>query len=80
MIKFGVARINYMSTEMRTQCTCPDFLARETFDLWNTNLYRRYPFTSVNNITPGFYDAGGAQTPSLLPTDDDPVYARTFCF
>ena len=71
---------NYLSTEMRSQCTCPDFLGREPYDLWNSNLYRRYPFTQVNNITPGFFDAGSQQRGGVLPTDDDPGYVRTFGF
>ena len=70
----------YLTTEMRSQCTCPDFLARESFNLYQASLRRRYPFTRVQNLDPGFYDAGPNATVRRVPSSDDPGSARTFGF
>ena len=73
---------DFLATEMRAQCTCPDFLAREGVNLWDESIYRRYPFTRVQNLDPGFYDAG-VDAPAgerRVPANDDPGFARTFGF
>ena len=70
----------YLTTEMRAQCTCPDFLNREGFNLWETDLKQRYPYTRVQNKDPGFYDAGPDQPERLLKSSDDPGYTRSFGF
>ena len=70
----------FLTTEMRSQCTCPDFLSRESFNLYKLSLRNRYPYTRVQNLDPGFYDAGPDETTRLLETQDSPGYARTFGF
>jgi hypothetical protein len=70
----------YLTTEMRAQCTCPDFLGREGFDLYQASIRRKYPYTRVQNMAPGFYDAGTDQTTRLVNSPDDPGFARTFGF
>ncbi len=70
----------YLTTEMRAQCTCPDFLNRENLNLWDVSLRQRYPYTRVQNMDPGFYDAGPNQAQRLNNSSDDPGYARAFGF
>lgn len=70
----------YLTTEMRAQCTCPDFLNREGYNLWNVNLKNRYPTTSIWNVTPGTYDAGPDQATRILNTQDDLGSVRAFGF
>lgn len=71
---------DFLSTEMRAQCTCPDFLGREGFDLYKESLNRRYPYTGVFNLAPGQYDAGPEQAPRISNSIDNPGYARDFGF
>lgn len=70
----------YLTTEMRAQCTCPDFLNRENVNLWEVSLRQRYPYTKTQNMDPGFYDAGPNQSSRRLNSPDDPGYARSFGF
>lgn len=70
----------YFATEMRAQCTCPDFLNREGYNLWNSNLKNRYPTSSIWNVDPATYDAGPDASVRPLPSPDDPGYTRTFGF
>lgn len=70
----------FLTTEMRTQCSCPDFLGRENFDLYSASLKMRYPFTRVQNMAPGTYDAGTEQTPRISDSIDNPGYSRSFGF
>jgi hypothetical protein len=70
----------YFSTEMRFQCTCQDFLAREGFNLYDASLRRKYPYTKTQNLDPGTYLAGNMQTPRVSDSADDPGYVRTFGF
>lgn len=70
----------YLTTEMRSQCTCADFLARENFDLYAASIRRKYPRTRPQNFDPGFYDAGPDQTPRISQSSDNPGFARTFGF
>lgn len=70
----------YLTTEMRAQCTCPDFLNRENLNLWDVSLRQRYPYTRVQNMDPGFYDAGPNQAQRRNNSSDDPGYARAFGF
>jgi hypothetical protein len=70
----------YLTTEMRSQCTCPDYLAREGFNLYEASLRRKYPYTGVLNTDPGFYDAGPDSSVRRVPSSDDPGFARTFGF
>lgn len=70
----------YLTTEMRAQCTCPDFLNRESFNLWDATLRKKYPYTRTQNMDPGFYDSGPTQSPRLVSAPDDPGYTRSFGF
>lgn len=70
----------YLTTEMRANCTCPDFLNRESYNLWDASLRMRYPYTRVQNMDPGFYDAGPNAPTRLVNTPDDPGFARSFGF
>jgi len=70
----------FLTTEMRSQCTCPDFLGREGFDLYQASIRRKYPYTGVFNLVPGEYDAGPDQTPRVSNSIDNPGYARDFGF
>jgi len=70
----------FLTTEMRSQCSCPDFLGRESFDLYQKSLKMRYPYTGVFNTAPGFYDAGPEQSPRVVSAQDNPGYARSFGF
>lgn len=70
----------YLTTEMRSQCTCPDFLARENFNLYDAAARRKYPYTRPQNLDPGFYDAGPDGTTRQVPSMDNPGFARTFGF
>jgi hypothetical protein len=69
------------TTELKAQCTCPDFLNRETVNLYETSLKQRYPYTGVLNMKPGFYDAGSqAQDGRVVNAIDDPGWGRGFGF
>ena len=70
----------YLATEMRSQCTCPDFLAREGFNLYDATIRRKYPFTRVQNLDPGFYDAGPDLSDRLIASSDAPGFTRSFGF
>lgn len=70
----------FLTTEMRAQCTCPDFLGREGFNLYDHSLRMRYPYTSTQNLSPGSYDAGPDQTPRIVDAIDNPGFARSFGF
>lgn len=72
---------DYFTTELKTQCTCPDFLNRETVNLYEISLKQRYPYTGVFNMKPGFYDAGSQATSDrVVPSIDDPGWSRSFGF
>jgi hypothetical protein len=70
----------FLTTEIRVQCSCQDFLNREVFNLYNTSLKQRYPFTGVQNIDPGSYDAGSSAATRISPSSDYPGASRTFGF
>jgi hypothetical protein len=71
----------YFTTELKTQCTCPDFLNRETVNLYEISLKQRYPYTGTLNMKPGFYDAGSqAQNGRVVNSIDDPGWGRSFGF
>jgi len=69
----------YLTTEMRAQCTCPDFLGRENFNLYDMSLRMRYPYTRPQNLDPGFYDTGKTGDREVN-TIDYPGSARAFGF
>jgi len=72
---------DYFTTEMRFGCNCPDYLAREDFNLYEYSLKRRYPYTLPQDLKPGLYDAGvdfdGNRT---SPSRDYPGFSRDFGF
>lgn len=72
----------YLATEMRYGCSCPDYLARQNFNLYSETLKGKYPITNYLNVTPGTYDTGtypdGQNPPRLLQSKDDPGYVRDF--
>lgn len=70
----------FLTTEVRVQCSCQDFLSRESFNFYNLSLKQRYPYTNVLNIDPGFFDAGSDAPARVNPSMDYPGYARTFGF
>ena len=48
----------FLSTAMRFGCNCPDYLAREDFNLYKYAQKKTYPYTGVQDLKPGTYDAG----------------------
>ena len=72
---------DYLTTELKTQCTCPDFLGRDTVNLYETSLKQRYPYTGVFNIKPGFFDAGSQSLEGrVIDSADNPGWSRSFGF
>jgi len=71
----------YFTTEMRFGCNCPDYLSREDFNLYKYNLKRRYPYTPVEYLKPGLYDAGEDYLASRESNSRDfPGFTRDFGF
>ena len=72
---------DYFTTEMRFSCNCPDFLAREDFNLYEYSLKRRYPYTLPQDLKPGNYDAGSDYfSDRVSPSRDMPGFTRDFGF
>ena len=72
---------DYFTTEMRFGCNCPDYLAREDFNLYKYNLKRKYPYTLPQNMKPGIYDAGtNYEADRTSPSRDFPGFSRDFGF
>jgi len=44
----------YLTTEIRYQCTCQDYLKRETYDFYKESAKRKFPNTSAGKVRPGF--------------------------
>jgi hypothetical protein len=70
----------FLTTEIRVQCSCQDFLNREGFNFYNLSVKQRYPYTSILNVDPGFFDGGPSASGRVSPSSDYPGYARTFGF
>jgi len=70
----------FLTTEIRVQCSCQDFLNREGFNFYNLSLKQRYPYTKVLNIDPGYFDAGPNAPTRQASSADYPGYVRTFGF
>jgi len=63
---FEVGR--YLTTEIRYQCTCQDYLKRETFNFYKEQQRRKFPNTKAGSVRPGFnLDRNG----NLIETRDD---------
>jgi hypothetical protein len=43
----------FLTTEMRYQCTCQDFMRREGYNLYNTLQDSRFPVTPITSTKPG---------------------------
>jgi len=48
---FAVGR--FLTTDLRWQCTCQDFLRRDNYDLYNDSTSKRFPVTSITSTKPG---------------------------
>ena len=48
---FTVGR--FLTTEIRYQCTCPDFMKRTGFNLYSESQKRRFPITEIGSVKPG---------------------------
>ncbi len=48
---FTVGR--FLSTEIRYQCSCSDYLRRERFNLYKEATRRQFPSTTITNVKPG---------------------------
>ena len=48
---FEVGR--YLTTEIRYQCTCPDFMRRENYNLYQESQKRKFPNTPIDIVRPG---------------------------
>lgn len=63
---FTVGR--YLTTEIRYQCTCQDYLKRETFNFYKEQERRKFPNTLASSVRPGYrFDRNG----NLVETRDD---------
>lgn len=63
---FEVGR--YLTTEIRYQCTCPDFMRRENYNLYKDTSKQRFPRTPAGIVKPGQrLDRDG----NLINTRDD---------
>jgi hypothetical protein len=44
----------YLTTEIRYQCTCQDYLKRETYNFYEEKRKRDFPNTAARSVRPGF--------------------------
>lgn len=72
----------YLSSAMRFGCNCPDYLGREEFNLYKYSQKKTYPYTGVQDLKPGIYDAGTETYDGERPaqTRDLPGFTRDFGF
>ena len=70
----------YLTTEMRYACSCPDYLSRRNFNLYEYGTKDFYPYTKPINMRPGNYDAGDMGGTRFVDASDDPGYVRDFGF
>jgi len=43
----------FLTTEMRYQCTCQDYMRREGYNLYNEDTKARFPVTPITSVKPG---------------------------
>jgi hypothetical protein len=43
----------FLTTEMRYQCTCQDYIRREGYNLYDNNIKSRFPVTPITSVKPG---------------------------
>ncbi len=72
----------FLSSAMRFGCNCPDYLAREDFNLYKYAQKKTYPYTGTQDLKPGTYDAGTETFSGERPTNtrDLPGFVRDFGF
>jgi hypothetical protein len=71
----------FLCTTFKAQCTCPDFVGRETVNLYDFSLKRRYPYTPPIDMKPGFFDAGSQSAEGrVINSIDNPGWSRGFGF
>ena len=49
----GFAVGKFLTTELRYQCTCPDYTRRESYNLYNENQRDKFPETAITSVKPG---------------------------
>jgi hypothetical protein len=64
---FTVGR--FLTTEIRYQCTCQDFIHKNNYDLFKTNASDRWPTTPMSSVKPG--DSLNKDN-SITPNRDNP--------
>ena len=71
----------YLTTELKAQCNCPDFTARSTMNLYSNNIRDRLPYTPPTNLKPGVFDAGSQTTDTRISNSSDyPGWSRNYGF
>ena len=72
----------FFTTAMRFGCNCPDYQAREDFNLYKYSEMRQYPYTPPQDLKPGIYDAGTNTFSGDRPVQfrDFPGFVRDFGF
>jgi hypothetical protein len=70
----------FFTTAMRFGCNCPDYLARQDFNLYEYDTKRKYPYTLPQDLKPGEYDAGNFGPNRTFNTRDYPGFSRDFGF
>ncbi len=71
----------FLCTNFKAQCTCPDFVGRETVNLYDISLKKRYPYTPPIDMKPGFSDAGSQSAEGrIIDSIDNPGWSRAFGF
>jgi len=49
----GFTTGRYLTTELRYQCSCPDFVKRKGFNLYSESQKKRFPITEIGSVKPG---------------------------
>ena len=50
---FLASQNRFLTTEVRYQCNCPDFMRRRKFNLYKDNTDARFPNTGIESVIPG---------------------------
>ena len=43
----------FLTTDLRWQCSCPDFMRRDGYDLYSDKTSKRFPVTAISSTKPG---------------------------
>lgn len=46
---------NFLTTELRYQCTCQDFTKRSSYNFYANNFNKRFPDTAITSVKPGTF-------------------------